>query len=301
MGWGVHEYEAHPTPGFAGQLLHTADGGHKWNNVTPPRVTFNTQGGPPTLPHNTVTDFVSGSTAWTVTETSVSSGGTGTILFSVTHDSGIHWQQWIVHLPQLADRAVSNPIVNQVDFADARIGWMVFGPLTGPDGGMGASGMELWRTTNGGHSWARVYQIAQGINVSPLAFNGTTSGWMLFNLPQRNIPLGVDALERSTNGGRTWRLASVGFISRLALTGMPPTFDGNHGLLLTTMGMFAVLHTANSQHWGGLTTHPYPSTLTLDRTDDWSPNHLVSDTDQTLAFHRRRPDLDGAKFGRRSA
>jgi len=256
VGWGVHWYEAHPTAGFTGQLLHTADGGHKWSNVTPPRVTFNTQGGPPTLPHNTVTDFVSRSTAWTATELSVSAVGTGTMLLSVTHDGGVHWQQWTVKLPKLSDTAVFNPIVDQVAFVHGHDGCLIFGPTTGPDGGMDPSGMELWHTTNGGHTWTRRYETAQGINVSPIAFNGVTSGWMIFNLPQKNIPLGVDALERSTNGGRTWRLASVGFISGLALTRMPPTFDGTQGLLLTTLGVFAVLHTANGQPWSGLTTTP---------------------------------------------
>ncbi len=72
VGWSVHEYETHPTPGFTGQLLHTTDGGHEWSIVTPSHVTFNTEGGWPTLPHNTVTDFMSGSTAWTATENSPS-------------------------------------------------------------------------------------------------------------------------------------------------------------------------------------------------------------------------------------
>jgi len=259
VGWAIDSHLASSTALFGGQILHTVDGGRQWTNVTPPHVTFNGQAGPIILPHDTVTDFVSPSIAWAATETAVSyPGGSGTILLSATHDRGMHWQQWTVHLPQLADRAVFNPVVNQVDFVNARIGWMVFGPLTGPDGGMGASGMELWRTTNGGHSWTRVYQTAHGINGSAVTFNSATNGWMVFQANNVNIPVGgVNTLERTTNGGRTWTAASVNLISGLNLTGVLPAFDGAHGILLTTMGLFAILRTDNGgQHWSDLSTTP---------------------------------------------
>lgn len=257
VGWATDRHLASPTETFGGQILHTVDGGRQWTNVTPPQVTFNEQAGPLSLPHDTTTDFVSGSTAWTATETSVSANGTGTILFSVTHDSGAQWRQWLVRLPKLADPAVFNPIVVQVDFINAHQGWMVFEPLTGPDGGMGASGMELWRTSNGGHCWTRVYHTGHGTSVSAIVFNRPTSGWMILNQNNLNLPLGMDTLERTINGGRTWTAASVNLISGLNLAGLPPTFGGIHGILLTTMGVFAVLRTDNGgQHWGDLSTTP---------------------------------------------
>jgi hypothetical protein len=87
-GWATDARVANPAALFGGQLLHTVDGGHQWINVTPSHVTFNEQPGPTSLPHNTVTDFLSGSTAWTVTETSTSMNGTGIVLFSFTRDGG---------------------------------------------------------------------------------------------------------------------------------------------------------------------------------------------------------------------
>ncbi len=261
VGWATDQHLASPKALFGGQILHTVDGGRQWINVTPPHVTFNEQPGPLSLPHDTVTDFVSPATAWAATETAVSyPGGSGTILLSVTHDSGSRWQQWTVHLPKLADAAVFNPTVDQVDFVNAHIGWMVFEPLIPPGGAMpGSYGMELWRTTNGGHTWVRVYQTAHGIG-SP-TFDSATNGWMILEASNRNLlPLyGVTLLERTLNGGQTWTAVSVNLIAGLNLAGLPPIFDGTHGILLTRLfpGIFAILRTANGgQHWGDLTTTP---------------------------------------------
>jgi hypothetical protein len=103
----------------------------------------------------------------------------------------------------------------------------------------------------------RVYQTGHGISVSAIVFNRPASGWMILNQNNLNLPLGVDTLERTINGGRTWTAASVNLISGLSLAGLPPTFGGIHGILLTTMGVFAVLRTDNGgQHWGDLSTTP---------------------------------------------
>ncbi len=280
VGWATDWHLASPKALFGGQILHTVDGGRQWINVTPPHVTFNEQPGPLILPHDTVTDFVSPATAWAATETSVSyPSGSGTILLSVTHDSGVRWQQWTVHLPNLADRALFNPILNQVDFVNAHVGWMVFDPLIPPGGAMaGSFGMEVWRTTNGGHTWARVYQTAHGIGWP--TFDNATSGWMFLESSNRNLPLGgVDTLERTLNGGHTWTAVSVNLIAGLSLTGLPPIFDGRHGVLLTTLfpGIFAILRTANGgQHWGDLTTTPIsvPSNWTGQQIADLVSNQV---------------------------
>ena len=281
VGWATDSRLASPKALFGGQILHTVDGGRQWINVTPSHVTFNEQSGPLSLPHDTVTDFVSPATAWAATETSVSyPSGSGTILLSVTHDSGVHWQQWTVHLPNLADRALFNPIVNQVDFINAHVGWMVFDPLIPPGGAMaGSYGMEVWHTTNGGHTWARVDQTAHGIDWW-LTFDSATSGWMVLEASNRNIPLyGVSILERTLNGGHTWTAISVNLIAGLSLTGLPPIFDGRHGVLLTTLfpGIFAILRTANGgQHWGDLTTTPIsvPSNWTGQQIADLVSNQV---------------------------
>ncbi|MCL5064578.1 MAG: hypothetical protein M1600_05840 [Firmicutes bacterium] len=281
VGWATDWHLASPKALFGGQILHTVDGGRQWINVTPPHVTFNEQPGPLILPHDTVTDFVSPATAWAATDTAVSyPSGSGTILLSVTHDSGSRWQQWTVHLPNLADRALFNPILNQVDFVNAHVGWMVFDPLIPPGGAMaGSFGMEVWRTTNGGHTWARVYQTAHGIGWP--TFDNATSGWMFLESSNRNLlPLGgVDTLERTLNGGHTWTAVSVTLIAGLNLAELPPIFDGTHGVLLTRLfpGIFAILRTTNGgQHWGDLTTTPIsvPSNWTGQQIADLVSNQV---------------------------
>lgn len=206
VGWGFSGLlSEHPTAEFGGALLHTVDGGRRWRNVTPPRVTFWVQGGWPSLPHNTATAFLSGSSARTVTETAISHRGTGTLLVSGTRDGGRHWRQWTVRLPHLADRAVPNPIVNQLDFANRRDGWLVFGPDGGAAAGMDPVGMELWRTVDGGHSWIRVTEIPgrAGIIAGIVTFTSPLDGWMT----EGHVagPRAGVTLMHTTNGGGTWQ------------------------------------------------------------------------------------------------
>lgn len=250
VGWGVHWYEAHPTSGFTGQLLHTTDGGHEWSNVTPPQVTFNTPGGWPTLPHNTVTDFMSGSTAWTATERSVSAAGMGTMLLSVTRNGGMHWQQWTVHLPNLADSMIANPMVDQAEFVNAHDGWLIFGPDGGAGAGMAPEGMELWRTTNGGRSWTRIDQVARLV-AALITFTSPTTGWFVEN---RGVPPLHITLMHTTNGGQMWTRVSVPAAPEIAqafrwATGPLASFSGSHALILVANGAKVMQSDDHSQQW----------------------------------------------------
>ncbi len=263
VGWGVHRYEVHPRPGFTGQLLHTTDGGRSWRNVTPPRVTFNTPGGWPTLPHNTVTDFLSGSTAWIATELSVSSAGTGTILLSTTHDGGARWQQSTVELPKLSDRVIPNPIVDQAEFVNSRVGWLVFGPDGGAGAGMSPEGMELWRTINGGRSWIRVNQVAAPMVAALITFTSPTTGWLVEN---RGLPPLHISLMHSVDGGQEWTRVSVPATPEIAQafrssTGPLASFSGPHALMVAANGSKVMQSDDHGLQWSRPRSIPGKSRL----------------------------------------
>lgn len=193
--------------------------------MTPPHVTFNDQSGPPILPHNTATDFLTGSTAWTATEISVSTKGAGTVLLSLTHDGGHHWHQWTVHLPHLLNLGgLSNPILYQVNFLNTQDGWLQFGPdsYTEPDG------MELWRTTDGGQHWTRVAQISDsaGVMTGSVTFTSPTLGWMTASHIGPQDQLRHNVVMRTRNGGLTWTSFHLSYPAASA-----PVFHGRTGLI----------------------------------------------------------------------
>ncbi len=209
-------------------LLHTSDAGRRWIKVTPPHVTLSVVGtsGQVTLPF-TGGDNLSGSIAVVATESLGSWNGTGTILFSKTSDGGYHWHQWTVHLPQLADSALSTPILKAVDFLNTRDGWLQFGPAGSADAGMVYPGLELWHTTNGGRSWIRVAQIPgrSWIVTGSVTFTSPDDGWMTEdNVAQHRLPV----LMHTTNGGHTWTKVAL----RVAPdTASSPTFTGRFGVI----------------------------------------------------------------------
>ena len=230
-------------------LVHTSDAGRKWTNVTPPHVTLSIVGisGRQSLP-STVVDYLNGSVALTVTESALSRNGTGTILFSKTSDGGYHWHQWAVHLPNLADGAISDhPILNVSDFLNTRDGWLQFGPAASADAGMVYPGLELWHTTNGGRSWVRVTQTPgrSWIVTGSVTFTSPDDGWMTEgNVAQHRAPV----LMQTTNGGCTWTKVVLG-----AVPGGSPTFTGRFGVIRVLNAALTnnqILRTTDSgHHW----------------------------------------------------
>lgn len=227
-GWAVGSLPVTPSKTF---LVHTSDMGRRWTNVTPNHVTLSvvgtpgsSQAGQPTFPFTTV-DYLSGSVAWTVTESALSTHGMGTIVFSKTHDGGNHWHQWTVRLPNLADMALSDPILKEVDFLNTRDGWLQFGPAASADAGMVYPGLELWRTTNGGRSWIRVAQIPgrSWIVTGSATFTSPDEGWMTEGAQHR-----MPVLMNTTNSGRTWTKVALGAVPGTASS---PTFTGRVGIM----------------------------------------------------------------------
>lgn len=200
-GWGIDRH-------LGGQLVHTVDGGRAWTNVTPPGVTFdeptnNTSYSPPLPPHNTVTWYGSSLVAKTITQLARSAQGTAVLLVSTTTNGGRQWHQWKVRLPDLVDRSMNDPILHQVDFVNANDGWLIFGPAYPSAAGMNYVGMELWHTSNGGHTWIRMNQSAE-IITGPIAFISATMGWTT-----RRVGMNPRILLHTMNAGRTWTRVSL--------------------------------------------------------------------------------------------
>ncbi len=193
VGWATDWHLARPKALFGGQILHTVDGGLQWTNVTPAHVTFNEQAGPVILPHDSQADFVTGSFAVVATETSQTSTGGSEVLLSTTEDGGQHWQQRSVRM------ATPYETVPAVDFFHRRDGWVEFQPTPVPTAA--PIGIELWRTTEGGQRWTRVYQTPHN-EASLVTFNSATLGWLVVQKPTV-LPLGNEGatLERTINGG----------------------------------------------------------------------------------------------------
>lgn len=248
-GWATDGRLSSPTALFGGQILHTVDGARRWTNVTPTHVTFNEQSGSVILPHDSITDFLSGSVAIVATQTALTSTGASKILLSATTDGGHLWQQRSVRL------ATSYELVTAVDFVNRWDGWLEFQPTPTPT--TAPIGAELWRTTDGGRHWARVYQTTKDL-ASLVGFDNSRVGWLAVQKPPVLVLSDAGTtLDRTINGGVTWRPASAPLIADVNLAGIPPTFDGLRGVLLVTMGVFATLHTDDAgKQWDTLSPSP---------------------------------------------
>ncbi len=256
-GWGIDRH-------LGGQLVHTVNGGRTWINVTPADVTFDeptdhTSYSPPLPPHNTVTWYGSSLVAKTVTQLARSPQG-AVLLVSTTTNGGRTWRQWKVRLPDLVDRSLNDPILHQVDF-NGNDGWLVFGPAYPSAAGMNYTGMELWHTSNGGHTWTRMNQSAE-IIAGPVAFANATMGWTT-----RRVGMNPQVLLHTMNAGRTWTPVSL---AAGAPTGVP-IFHGASGVVfvarqnLAPRGFSETYHVIASmdagQHWEPARRIPEPTSV----------------------------------------
>ncbi len=130
-------------------------------------------------------------------------------------------------MADLVNGSVSDPILDQVDFVNADDGWLVFGPAYPSAAGMDYVGMELWHTTNGGHTWTRVDQIPGRAIIAAgrrwVTFTSGTTGWMVEW--EGGHPL---ILVHTTNAGRTWTPIPLAGTAPKSV----PIFRGAVGVLL---------------------------------------------------------------------
>jgi photosystem II stability/assembly factor-like uncharacterized protein len=189
----------------AGQRIRALDHG-RWRDVTPPRMRG----------HLWALDFLDARHGWVFAGDCVR-GSSG---FFRTSDGG---RSWTTFHPRAGvgchagDRA-------QVEFVDARHGWLVTVAATG-------HGASLLRTTDGGRSWREVDHVLPTLGM--ITFRTATEGW----LARSGFAAGA-GVWRSRDGGRTWSrvlLRPPPGWSPTALFPDVPRFFGRRGVLPITL------------------------------------------------------------------
>jgi photosystem II stability/assembly factor-like uncharacterized protein len=137
IGWG-EAFEPPLTPGplVKRLVLRTADGGHHWQNVTPPALSAQMAG---ELPR----EYLDQDRAFVM-----ALAGPGQIRVMRTSDGGTHWQDTILRDPKVVDR-LSETGSAQFSFVDANHGWLFVS--YGYDGDEAGA---VYKTIDGGRQWS---------------------------------------------------------------------------------------------------------------------------------------------------
>jgi photosystem II stability/assembly factor-like uncharacterized protein len=177
-GWG--SVQTGSNPNIVGRIAYTVDGGHTWYDVTPSGLTLESQGTIALYP-------MSATDAWTWL--SVYAGGSSTTLWHTT-DAGAHW----------SSSTVATGAVGQLNFIDSQHGW-----LTATPGGAAAGEypIDVWRTIDGGATWAKVAPYSVFGSTRGISFANATTGFA------GGCPLGGPSgspinLCVTHDGGSTW-------------------------------------------------------------------------------------------------
>jgi photosystem II stability/assembly factor-like uncharacterized protein len=243
VGWGTADIpDAQGT--WYTRILHTADGGHNWLDVSPAngleiKDTF----------------FLDGENAWVITTNPdlVSSEGRPTVLLWQTRDGGQTWNKG----EPLTERGMA--LGWEVFFVDMQHGWLI----GGNDVAMGTSAVTLYKTEDSGIHWAEIFStfldkepppgaFPLGCYKSFLWFRDPSTGWVMGGCWADNSVL----LLNTSDGGLTWQSqelpAPAEPASGPSCSPYPPTFfspqEGILQIICTTTDLL-IYHT----HDGGQT------------------------------------------------
>jgi photosystem II stability/assembly factor-like uncharacterized protein len=214
------------------QLLRTTDGALHWRDVTPPAPSGSSQ--------SHIEAFsLSADDTWVVRGVTADGPGASQSAVSHTTDGGQKWRT--ITLPVFA--------VAQITFVDPEHGWM----LANVDTAGGEQGVDVFRMTDNGLTWAKVSSAADHTGALPLqgrkvglTFRDAMDGWAALTGPY-GPPLPSPSthwLYQTQNGGVTWRPAPLALPATLEqypwlyVAGvLPPTFySAQDGVLPVDVG-----------------------------------------------------------------
>ncbi|HEY7357709.1 MAG TPA: hypothetical protein VH590_14630 [Ktedonobacterales bacterium] len=203
----IHMLDASSGWAITGQnhILRTTDGANHWQDVTPPSID------PPQANYaNLAYDFLSPSIAWVYSYIRDANDTGGTTKYYRTMNGGQRWLSQINH----------GDVPSQIIFTNSNDGWM----FSGTGVALGSSGVDIFRTINGGATWAKVASAGPSTINQPgaLPFDGDKTGigardamtaWVTGT---DNNPSFV-WLYVTRDGGQTWQHQTLP---------LPPAFSG---------------------------------------------------------------------------
>jgi photosystem II stability/assembly factor-like uncharacterized protein len=230
---------------ISNQLYWTSDRGSTWTRITPSLASSASTAS---------VFFLDRQVGWVVL---VAEGAVDPVFYlAATRDGGATWSTQSLAFFSPGDIDAYADTVYQ-DWLDAQTGWIVVKRASGTNFSLGT----LFRTTDGGRTWARV-SVPIG---EPVTFASTQVGWVAGGAAG-------DELYRTLDGGLSWQSFSVGQSgSGLQTVYMQPDFiDAYSGFLpvMVTDGNYARVDFYQTNNGG--TTWGLTSSSILDGNMDLS-------------------------------
>jgi photosystem II stability/assembly factor-like uncharacterized protein len=289
----------------ASSILKTTDGGAHWQDVTPANAGMN---------QYAKGDFFNGQYAWIAVPPPQQIEGSGITILHTTN-GGSSWQS----------AKINDPLVSIIDvphFLNAQQGWLEASSTPGA----GHAGSDIWHSTDGGQTWAKIASNGGGGSgltlgyVTGISFQNTLTGIATGNLGaggDNSLP----SISMTHDGGKTWKLQSLphllGGYDVIQNNTEPPVFFGNTVVLpvdiaIVNGNLFALYRSNNGgQTWfqTSVVHIRLDNTYVLDSTHAWAndaqsgQNYSTANggttwiTTSTTAYHLKALSFTDASTG----